>query len=501
MQDRRKNVVRLAAAIICAVGLCGQSWGIGTVELPVSSDPTVSFRIWFKVGSQDDPPGKEGLAALTAAMISESATRRNGYDQILKELYPMAAGYGASVDKEMTVMSGRVHKDHLDRYVDLLLQAIVEPALTTEDFQRHQTNAINYLDKTLRYSNDEALGKQMLYDALFANTTYGHPEVGLPTSLRLITLDDIKQFYRTHYTAGNVVIGIGGGYDPALVERLKTGLSALPPDAPAVVAKPVPARPEGIDVTLVEKETQSTAISIGFPIDVLRGDRDFYALWIANSWLGEHRNSSSHLYQVIREERGMNYGDYSYIEYYPHGWARQFPSPNACRRQQFFEIWIRPVQNEAAHFALRAAIRELQNLIDNGMKPEDFALTKMFLKKYVKHYAPTTDMRLGYKLDDAFYGIPDHLQTAEKMFEELTLEDVNAAVRKHLQTANMRIAMITKNAPALKEALVSDSPSPMTYENPKPSEVTREDKVIAVYPLKIPAENVVIVPVDSTFLR
>src|SRR3546814_9933605 len=37
-------------------------------------------------------------------------------------------------------------------------------------------------------------------------------------------------------------------------------------------------------------------------------------LWLAKTWLGEHRSSSSHLYQRIREERGMNYGDYAYVE-------------------------------------------------------------------------------------------------------------------------------------------------------------------------------------------
>ena len=42
------------------------------VLLPVPSDPTISFRLWFKVGSQDDPPGKEGLAAITAAMLTEA---------------------------------------------------------------------------------------------------------------------------------------------------------------------------------------------------------------------------------------------------------------------------------------------------------------------------------------------------------------------------------------------------------------------------------------------
>ena len=501
MRGRMKVIARLIAAGACTIAYCQLAWGIGTVELPVPSDPTVSFRIWFKVGSQDDPAGKEGLAALTADMVGDASTLQNSYDQILKKLYPMAAAYWASVDKEMTVIAGRVHRDHLNAYVDLLLQAITQPAFTAEDFQRHQTNVINYLDKALRYSNDEALGKEVLYAALFANSSYGHPEAGLLASVRSITLEDVKEFYRTHYTAGNVVIGIGGGYDPVLVDRLKTALSALPPGAPLPVAKPALPPLEGIKVVLVDKETQSTAISIGFPINVLRGDRDFYALWIANSWLGEHRNSSSHLYQVIREARGMNYGDYSYIEYYPNGWRHQFPPPNSPRRQQFFEIWIRPVQNEAAQFAVRAAVQELQRLIDNGMSPDEFSLTRKFLKKYVRHYAPTTDLRLGYKIDDAFYGIPDHLQTAEKMFDELTLEDVNRAIRKHLQTSNMTIAMVTQNAQGMKQALASGAPSPMTYATPKPPEVLEADKVTAVYPLKILPEKVVVMPVDSTFIR
>ena len=43
------------------------------VLLPVKNDPTISFRIWFKVGSQNDPVGKEGLASITAAMLSDAS--------------------------------------------------------------------------------------------------------------------------------------------------------------------------------------------------------------------------------------------------------------------------------------------------------------------------------------------------------------------------------------------------------------------------------------------
>lgn len=495
----KKTTIALTALSVLA--LAPFAWAITTVELPVPTDPTVSFRIMIKTGSQNDPAGKEGVAALTANLISDGSTTNNSYDAILKKLYPMAAGYGASVDKEITVVTGRVHKDHLDGYVSLLMDAIVRPAFTEADFERHKTNTLNYLDRTLRYSNDEAFGKEILYSSMFAGTPYEHPIAGLPASVRSLTLDDVKAFYKSQYTTDNIVIGIGGGYDAALIERLKKELGALPAGAPAPVAKATPTMPSGKEVVLVDKETQSTAISIGYPFDLKRGERDFYALWIANSWLGEHRNSSSHLYQVIRETRGMNYDDYSYIEYYPNGWRHSVPPPNSPRRQQFFEVWLRPVPNEQAHFALRAALREVQKLIDNGMTQEDFDLTKKFLKKYIRHYAPTTETRLGYKLDDAFYGVNDHLGTAAKLFDEVTLADVNAAVRKYLQTDNLRIAMITKGAEAMKQALAADAPSPMTYENPKPDAVVEEDKVIAAYPLQIDGAKVSVISVDGAFTK
>ncbi len=81
--------------------------------------PSSAFNIWVKAGSQNDPAGKEGLAALTAAMLSDGSTTEDSYEAILAKLYPMAAGYGYNVDKEMTVFTGRVHRDNLEAYYTL----------------------------------------------------------------------------------------------------------------------------------------------------------------------------------------------------------------------------------------------------------------------------------------------------------------------------------------------------------------------------------------------
>lgn len=473
-----------------------------TVLLPVKNDPTVSFRIWFKVGSQNDPKGKEGLAAMTSDMLSDASTKNNSYAEIIDKLYPLAASYSATVNVEMTVIYGRTHKDNLKEYYPLFIDAILEPAFKQEDLDRIKSQTLNYLENTLRYASDEELGKAVLYNDMFAGSPYGHITPGLIESVKSITLDDIRNFYKEHYTRDNAVIGLGGGYDPALLNQLKSDLNKLPAGTPKPVAKSEPKTIDGMQVTIIEKDAASTAISMGYPINVLRGTKDWYALAIANSWLGEHRNSSSHLYQVIREERGLNYGDYSYIEHYPRGGQLQKPPQNASRRQQIFEIWIRPVPNETRHFALRAALREFKKLVENGITERDFTLTRGFLKKYVLHYAPTTMERLGYALDDQFYGINgSHLTMFRTMMDNVTLADVNKAIKKYWHYSALRIAIITKDAQSLKDALVSDAPSPITYKSPKPESLLNEDKEISTFPLKIKSESVKIIPIADLFVK
>ncbi|MBN2577825.1 MAG: insulinase family protein [Pirellulales bacterium] len=472
------------------------------VALPEPGDPTVCFRLWIRVGSENDPPGKEGLANLTAEMLTQASTRQNSYEQILAKLFPLAGSYDATVSVEMSVIAGRIHRDNLSEYCPLLMQAVCEPAFLPNDLERLKSQTLNYLQNSLRYSSDEELGKAVLYNTIFRGTPYGHLPDGTVRGVTSITVDDLRDFYRRYYTRENVILGLGGGYDEALLTRLRTDLATLPTGTPETVPPPTPRPISGRQVVIVEKGkgTPATAISIGFPISVLRGSRDWYALAVANSWLGEHRNSHSHLYQVLREARGLNYGDYSYIEHYPNGGSWEVPPVNVARRQQIFEIWLRPVPNAARVFALRGALRELKLLTDNGLTEGQFTAARNFLSKYTRHYAPTVMARLGYALDDKFYGITGgHLQNYPKILDELTREEVNAAIKKYLQYENLQIVFVTQGAAALKEALISDAPSPYKYPTPVPDSVLKEDQEIQTFPLKIPPENVTIVPVDEVF--
>ncbi|HZL99701.1 MAG TPA: pitrilysin family protein [Planctomycetota bacterium] len=474
------------------------------VLLPVAQDPNVAFKVWFRVGSQDDPPGKEGLAALTGALVSAGGTQARSYDELLAALYPLAAEYGASIDTEMTVVSGLTHRDNVGAFYPVFLEVLLTPGFRQDDFERLRDNAINAIEKELRYSSDEELGKATLQAAAFAGTRYAHLDRGSVEALRAITLQDVKDFWAAHYTAENAVIGLGGSYDEALPARLLADLARLPSGTPPATPAPQPPPHSGRHVTIVQKPGDSTAISFGAPIDVRRGSREWYALAIANSWLGEHRNSSSHLYQVIREARGMNYGDYSYIEAYPNGGRRSLPPTGVGRRQHLFEVWIRPVKEPQALFALRAALREVERLHESGLTQEQFDFTRNFLKKYTLHYAETTEDRLGYALDDLYYGLPapGHLETYRRMLDSVTLEEVNAAIRKSMQADDLRIAIVTEHAAELAAAIAADAPSPIDYgELTKPAEILAEDELIASWPLKVPAANVTVVPVDEMFQK
>ncbi len=79
---------------------------------------------------------------------------------------------------------------------------------------------------------------------------------------------------------------------------MKKDFSALPEkdETPAPAVKPRAA--DHSQALIVEKNTRSVAYSIGFPIEVKRGDPDYAALLVVQSYLGPHRLSGGRLYQL-----------------------------------------------------------------------------------------------------------------------------------------------------------------------------------------------------------
>ena len=466
-----------------------------------ASSPLVDIAFIIHTGSGFDPNGKKGLAALTAAMVSDGGSEAMKIEEINEAMYPLAAGFYAQVDKEMTRLSGQVHRDNLERWYSLARGQLLFPAWSTSDFDRIKTQLINNIRTDLVGNNDEELGKEYLYAAIYgADHPYGSLTLGNASDLESITLDDVKAFYADNYTVSNITVGLVGGYPDAFATTISADLQKLEAGERMTLTVPAAPLPEGHEAVLIEKETPAVAVSFGFPIELRRGDPDWVALWLASSYFGEHRNSNNHLYKRIRETRGMNYGDYAYVEYFPRGMFQFHPDTNLARQQQIFQVWLRPLRdNNDAHFATRTAMFELEKLVKDGMSEADFETTRAYLSKYVSLLMDGQSRQLGYALDSQYYQTDNFAEYVRQGLEKLTLADVNRVIRENLGTDDIQYVFVTGDAADLRQRLVSGQASPISYDAEKPQELLDEDKVISELRLDFDADKVTVVRGEEVF--
>ncbi len=316
-----------------------------------------------------------------------------------------------------------------------------------------------------------------------------------------MTLADVQEYYKKMYTTGRIWIGVAGGYPESFVKRMKDDFGKLPQGEFRPVPLPKPEKATGLEVTYVKKPARGTAISIGHPIPVTRHDKDYYALLVANSYFGEHRTFNGVLMNRLRGDRGLNYGDYSYIERFTGGSSgtNRLPNVNTPLRQQYFSIWLRPVQPQNAHFAIRAAMYELEKFVADGLTEEQCEQTKKFLTGYSKLWAQTLDRRLGYKMDSEFYETDYYIDRIEKELKNLNVENVNQAIKRYISPKNLKVAIVANDSESLMEAMLSNAASPISYESPVSEQILEEDKVISTFHLDINKEKTKIIPVEQLF--
>ena len=478
------------------------------VELKLPNTNKVTIKLMFKNGSVCDPAGKEGLTYLTSALVTQGGTGELTYADIQNKIYPSATEYYSSVDKEVSIFTFEVHQDFLNDFYPILKGLILYPSFAQSDFERVKRNQQNYVDQVIRASSDEEYSKKALEDFLFRGTKYQHMVQGKTESVKAITLDDVKDQYKNFFTRNNLMIGVAGNYSNEFLSTLKKDMQSLSDVKPIIPIQVTPQMPKGINVEIIQKDNAfGSAIFAGFPINLTRKDNDFAALMVANSFLGEHRKSYGKLYQKLRETRSMNYGDYSYIEWYDNGGRNMLQPSGTPRNTNYFSFWIRPVQiakqlkNQYkeledihighAHYAIRMAIREIDNLVKNGMTNKDFEATRTFLRSYINLYVQTPSSRLGYLMDSKFYGKKDYVNEMDKKLAKLSLTDVNKAIKKYWQVENMCITIVTDKSEAepLAKSLKENLTSPMNYSNivkaGLPKEVLAEDDVVANYKLNV----------------
>ncbi len=304
---------------------------------------------------------------------------------------------------------------------------------------------------------------------LHRDTPSGHPPIGTVRGLAAVTRDDVRSFYASMYRPEYAVIGLSSA-DPRVSKLVSAAVNGIGGGAGAGAARisSAPrqpgAMPRGRHVLVVtEPNAIATGVHAGFPIDVKRGHPDYWPLYVANVHFGTHRDGFSHLYKRIRQERGYNYGDYSYIEWFPGRFAFLFPPTNVPRSSQDFTIWIRPIQHQYTVHLMKALTFELDRYVAQGLTEEEVALAKNKARVLYLSLGETTARRVGYRIDDVVYGMNDRgfLDGYLQSIDAVTTAQVNAAIRAHLQADNVQYVVVTdeKVAPKLLSQLKADEPA------------------------------------------
>ena len=151
---------------------------------------------------------------------------------------------------------------------------------------------------------------------------------------------------------------------------------------------------------------------------------------------------------------------------------------------------------------MRAAIHELEQLVDRGMSATDFEMTRV--AEEIPAALHRNDLAAsGLAVDDRFYGLEDtgRLARFAGILDELTLEEVNAAIGSQRQYRDLKVAIVTGHAEALSEALASDAHNPVAYAAQPPQSVLDEDETIARPPPGIAQTDIHVVAVDAMFQR
>lgn len=519
------------ALLFAALPLLGQSSPrIVTLSSP---SPLIQITVMLKAGSIDDPRGKEGLAYLTAETLLQGGFG-DPDDPVTKEELALtilpwgeASKPSVSVAKEVTTFNLTVPEKVLNEYLKKVFQPLFNlPVFQVHELERLRSETLEQITGSLRYEDIEGLGLKAIDSYVFEGTPYAHLAQGSVRGLEKISRDDLLSFYVTHYRADNLIVGLSRDA-PALKERVARILAGIGQEVDATRWKKQPLqKPHDFKgrslVIIAQPNAASSGIHAAFPIPLTRKDPDFWPLYVANVFLGTHRDSFSYLFREIRQKRGYNYGNYSYVEHFSGRPSLLFPPFNTPRQHQYFSVWIRPVAHQYTHHLMKALTWELENFVRTGMTPQQVNLAKNKAETLYLNLAETVSRLLGARVDDAYYDMLEegYLTHYLKRIDAVTTEQINKAIKKYLQAKNIKYLVVTDDEVAgrLAEEVAADGQaqgkSLTEYEIKTvdqegttffaiPSntlEIIKRDAVWAAYPLGISRTDIRVAPVEQLFV-
>lgn len=282
--------------------------GVRVVSERIPGVRSTSLGIWVEVGSRCETAAQGGLSHFVEHLVFKGTRNRNA-KQIASSLESIGGSLNAFTTREHTCYTARVLDDRLPEAVDILADLTCRPTLTAGNMNRERQVICEEIKESLDNPSDQI--HDLFADAYWGGHPLGCPIMGAEKGIRAVPRSRLKKFYDRHYRSGSIVVAAAGSVSHNRLLRLLRENLDLPEGG---VAPPENARrPDSAQVKMTPHDSSQTQFCVGFP-GLSYDDPGKMALSLMASYLGG--GMSSVLFQKIREQRGLVYSVFSFVDFF-----------------------------------------------------------------------------------------------------------------------------------------------------------------------------------------
>ena len=402
--------------------------------------PMFDMRLTFAAGSSQDGDAP-GLALLTNAMLNEGVAGKD-VGAIAQGFEGLGADFGNGAYKDMAIASLRSLSDVDKRApaLKLFAEVVGKPTFPADSFARIKNQMLAGFE--YQKQNPGKLASLELMNRLYGNHPYAHSSDGTAQSIPPITLGQLRDFHQKAYAAGNVVIALVGDLSRAEAEAVAAQVSADLPKGPALAKIEQPTDPKS-SIGHIEFPSKQTNLMLA-QLGIDRDDPDYAALSLGNQILGGG-GFGTRLMSEVREKRGLAYGVYSGF------------SPMQVRGPFMINLQTRAEMSEGT---LKLVQDVLADYLKTGPTEKELADAKRELAgSFPLSTASNADI-VGQLGAMGFYNLPlNYLEDFMQQSQSLTVEQVKAALNKHLSTDKLVIVSAGPTVPQKPLPTPSDKPA------------------------------------------
>ena len=387
--------------------------------------PMVSIELLIDAGSRHDMPKQEGLANLTARLLTYGTQRRTAL-QISDTLDFIGAGLSAGCGEDLATVSMTVLKKDLATGLELLAEVLTLSTFPQEEIDRQKQSIVASIKA--REENPGDIAQRRFAAALYPQSPYGRPVEGSEASVKGLEQQSLRAFYERYYRPNRTILSVVGDISHQEIARaLNEAFRSWPKGEPAT-APVAPSKIGTAETLRVNKELTQANIILGHE-GVGRENPDYYAIQVMNYILGGGGFSSRTL-DSIRNERGLAYSVYSYF--------------SAEKGHGTFEL-VMQTKNETALEAIRIAKAEIRRMREELVTEEELSDAKDYLigsfplrfdtnRKVANFLAQVEYFQLGL----------DYPERYADFIKKVTREDVQHVAQKYLKPDTL-ITVIVAN--------------------------------------------------------